>query len=55
MSEIKKVLDHAPKELQIYAARVMVKADRRLGRDSDPRIAAIAEWPVEKASDYGQP
>jgi hypothetical protein len=55
MSDGKLVLDRAPKELQIYAARVMVKADRRLGRDSDPRIRAIAEWPVEEAADYGQP
>lgn len=55
MSQSKPVLERAPKELQIYAARVMVKADRRLGRDSDPRIRAIAEWPIEEASDYGQP
>jgi hypothetical protein len=55
MTEPTVKLDRAPKEIVIYAARVIVKADRKLGRPTDPQIVAEAEWPIEKASDYGQP
>jgi hypothetical protein len=55
MTEPTVKLDRAPKELVIYAARVIVKANKRFGRPTDPQIVAEAEWPIEQASDYGQP
>lgn len=55
MTEAAMKLDRAPKELVIYAARVIVKANQRFGRPTDPQILAEAAWPIEEASDYGQP
>lgn len=44
--------DRVPTVLQVLAAQAIVKADRRLGDESDPDILRDAEWPIEEALDY---
>lgn len=47
--------DRVPTVVQVLAARGIVKADRRLGDESDPDVLRDAEWPIEEALDYHRP
>ena len=41
-----------PTRAQIHAARAVLKASRRLGREVRPGIIRDAEWPLEEAAPY---
>jgi hypothetical protein len=44
--------DDAPTHAEIYAARALVKGNRRLGRETPPDVIRDAEWPLEEAAPY---
>lgn len=41
-----------PTRAQIYAARVVMKGNRRLGRDLPPGVIRDAEWPLVEVAPY---